>query len=279
MTRDTNGWFVLLLVAGLLLVGCSRKEAGHRPDAVGVSSAPAVVKSQSRTATSSAAPVSAGSSALAMVHDPAHPPIDCPLRKHGIEPNQMRPFEDVAEYIEFLERPERAEWQKPQAVVAALGLRGNEVIFDVGAGSGYFSFRFAPAVASGRVIAADTEPEMIRYVHHRAMSEGVNNVEARLIEPTDPEVDSTADLVFVCDVLHHVADRSAWLVKIASAMKSGARLALIEFKEGKLPQGPPEGTKIPRHELLTLATGAGLEFEKEHEGLLPYQVFLEFRKP
>jgi len=70
-------------------------------------------------------------------HDPSHPPIDCPLRKQGVDPAHLRPFEDTAQYIAFLERPDRATWQKPDAVVAALGLTGKETIVDIGAGSGY----------------------------------------------------------------------------------------------------------------------------------------------
>jgi hypothetical protein len=36
-------------------------------------------------------------------------------------------------------------------------------------------------------------------------------------------------------------------------MRPGAKLVLIEFKEGKLPEGPPEHGKIPRADLLKLA--------------------------
>lgn len=212
-------------------------------------------------------------------HDPAHPPIDCPLRKQGMDPSQLRPFEAVEKYIAFLERADRAAWQKPDEVVAALGLRGTETVLDLGAGSGYFSFRFAKALGAGKVIAADTEAEMVRHVHHRAMTEGVTNVEARLIQPDEPGVSTDADLVFLCDVLHHVADRPRWFAKVAGAMKSGSRLVLIEFKSGKLPEGPPEAAKIPRAQLLELATGTGLVLDVEHKDLLPYQVFLVFKKP
>jgi SAM-dependent methyltransferase len=204
-------------------------------------------------------------------HDPAHPPIDCPLRKQGIDPTHLRPFEDVEKYIAFLERADREAWQKPDEVVRALGLKGTETVFDLGAGSGYFSFRFAKALGAGRVIAADTEAEMVRHIHHRAMSEGVSNIEAKLIPSTDPGVSADADLVFVCDVLHHVADRPAWLAKLAGEMKSGARLVLIE--------GPPAAAKIPRAELVELATRAGFVLDAERKELLPYQVFLLFKKP
>jgi SAM-dependent methyltransferase len=219
------------------------------------------------------------SSATALASGSAHPPIDCPLHQHGIDPTKMRPFEEVAKYIEFLERPERALWQKPDVVVNALGLKGNEVVYDLGAGSGYFSFRFSKALPKGKVIAADTEAEMVRHIHHRVMADSINNIEAKLIKPDDPDVSKESDLVFVCDVLHHVSERPAWLAKLVGPMKSGARLVIIEFKEGKLPEGPPEGAKITKTDIINLITKAGLVFDKEDSNLLPYQVLLTFHQP
>jgi SAM-dependent methyltransferase len=211
-------------------------------------------------------------------HDPAHPPIDCPLRKHGIDPNHLRPFEDVEKYIAFLERPDRAVWQKPDEIVAALGLTGIETVVDLGAGSGYFTFRLAKALPQGRVVAADIEPEMIRHIHHKVTSEGILNVEASLIKPDDPGIPDDADLVFVCDVLHHVPDRAAWLGKVAAEMHTGAKLVLVEFKEGNLPEGPPESVKITRAQMVELVAAAGLSLDSERADLLPYQTFLVFRK-
>jgi len=213
-----------------------------------------------------------------VAHDPAHPSIDCPLRKAGIDPAHLRPFEDVEKYIAFLERADRAVWQKPDEVVAALGLKGTETVFDLGAGSGYFTFRLARALPQGQVIAADTEAEMIRHIHHKVTEEGIRNIQATLVQPEDPKIPGDADLVFVCDVLHHVPDRSAWLGKLVSEMRPGARLVLIEFKEGKLPEGPPESIKLSRAQIVELATRAGLVLESEHADLLPYQGFLVFRK-
>ena len=153
---------------------------------------------------------------------------------------------DVEQYIRHLDRPDRAVWQKPDAVVEALGLVGNETVVDVGAGSGYFSFRLAKALPSGKVIASDVEPEMVRHVHHKVMTEGISNVRVVLAKAEDPEVPENASLVVMCDVLHHIPDHTAWLGRLAGKMRAGARLALLEFKEGKLPEGPPEDVKIPK---------------------------------
>jgi ubiquinone/menaquinone biosynthesis C-methylase UbiE len=209
----------------------------------------------------------------------AQPPIDCPLHQKGIDPNNLKPFDEVEKYIAFLERPDRAIWQKPEAVVAALGLRGTETVVDLGAGSGYFTFPLSRALTAGKVVAIDIEPEMIRHIHHKALSEGVKNIEPVLGKVDDPGLPPGADVVFVCDVLHHVPQRATWVAKLVAEMKPGARLALIEFKEGNLPQGPPEGAKVPRAELVRLVTAAGLELTGEKRDLLPYQTFLVFRKP
>lgn len=221
---------------------------------------------------------SESSPAAAKGHDPAHAPIDCPLRKNGVNPSHLKPFAEIDQYIAFLERADRASWQKPDAVVQALELRGNETVYDVGAGSGYFAFRLAKALPRGQVITADVEAEMVRHIHHQSMTQGIGNVHAGFAKEDDPQVPGSADLVFVCDVLHHVADRPGWLAKMAAQMKPGARLVLIEFKEGPLPEGPPEAMKISRAATLQLVETAGLKLVGERPQLLPYQTFLVFEK-
>jgi SAM-dependent methyltransferase len=217
--------------------------------------------------------------ATAIAEEHEHlPPIECPLRKAGINPHDLKPFEEVEKYIAFLERADRAKWQKPDEVVKALGLRGDEVLVDLGAGSGYFSFRFAKALPKGRVYALDTQAEMVRHIHHKAMQEGVPNVQGQIIKPHDPAIPSATNIVFICDVLHHVQDRPAWLKKLHAETPSGAKLVLIEFRSGKLPEGPPEQVKIPKDKLVELCKGAGFTLKEDKSKVLPYQEFLVFVK-
>jgi arsenite methyltransferase len=256
--NDKHRVILAVIVAGLAVGACRRQAAvSESKPAHSTSPAPAAPKT----------------------HDPAHPSIECPLAKQGIKPDHLRPFEDVEKYIAFLERADRATWQRPDAVISALGLKGDETVADVGAGSGYFSFRLARALPRGSVEAIDVEPEMVRHIHHKAMTEGIHNLHVTLGKPDDPGISANASVVLVCDVLHHVADRPAWLAKLAAEMRSGALLVLIEFKEGPLPEGPPEGAKIAKAELVSLAKHAGLTLAKEEPSLLPYQTFLVFRKP
>ncbi len=80
-------------------------------------------------------------------------------------------------------------------------------------------------------------------------------------------------------MIHHVEGRAAWLGKLFAEMKLGAKLVVVEFKEGKLPEGPPEAVKIPKAKLTSMLRDAGFVPERDETELLPYQTFLVFEKP
>jgi ubiquinone/menaquinone biosynthesis C-methylase UbiE len=205
-------------------------------------------------------------------------PIDCPLRDKGVAHEHKTPFGNTEKYIDFLERQERVTWQKPGVVIETLKLKGDEKIADVGAGSGYFSLRFASALPRGRVYAIDVDPAMIDHIRHRAMADSIDNVEIILASPDDPKVPKDSEIVFICDVLHHVENKSQWLKKIHGEVKKGARLILVEYKEGDLPEGPPEWMKMSPQEVTSNALGAGFTHVSTDNDLLPYQIMFVFEK-
>jgi SAM-dependent methyltransferase len=68
---------------------------------------------------------------------------------------------------EWLERPERIEEERPDQVVEQMKLKPADVVADVGAGTGYFSFRISRVVKQGKVFAVDIQPEMLAVVEKR----------------------------------------------------------------------------------------------------------------
>ena len=223
-------------------------------------------------------PMPAVVEAHGMVHDPSNPPVDCPLRKAGLDPTQMKPFEQMEAYIQFLEREDRKVWQKPEEVVEQIQLKGNERVLDIGAGSGYFSFPIAQKLTTGRVFAADVEPEMIRHIHHKSMLNNVQNIEVKLIDPKAPEIPENIDIVFMCDVMHHIADPVDWMTGIVKQLPDNAQFHIIEFKQGDIPNGPPEAAKIAPEKLMEIAKSSGLELDRQVTDLLPYQNYYIFKK-
>ena len=68
------------------------------------------------------------------------------------------------------------------------------------------------------------------------------------------------------------------MVQLHTQMPSGAKLVLIEFKTGKLPEGPPETLKIPKDELVELCKGAGFTLKEDKTKMLPYQEIVVFER-
>ena len=183
----------------------------------------------------------------------------------------------VEEWLERLESPSRAAWQKPDEVVDALALKAGDAVADIGAGSGYFSTRFARAVGeTGKVFAVDIDEGLVRHLRERASREKLGNMEAVFATPDDPKLAArSVDVVFICNVLHHVENRAAYYKKLAAALRPGGRLAAVDFFKRELPVGPGVEMKIAREAMLRELRDAGFRIEEEFE-FLPHQYFLVF---
>jgi arsenite methyltransferase len=124
----------------------------------------------------------------------------------------------------------RDRWQRADAVVAALDVRSGDRIADVGAGSGYFTFRLADATGpNGRVYALDVDRGLVRHVSERARKTGTRHVIALRVDPERPELPEPVDLVFSCDVYHHLPDRVAYFSALRSRLRAGGRVAIVDF--------------------------------------------------
>jgi SAM-dependent methyltransferase len=195
----------------------------------------------------------------------------------GQTAHQHHPPESVSGTIKELEDPGRAEWQEPEEVIAKLDLKLGDEVADLGAGSGYFTLRIAREVGpSGRVYAVDTEPEMLKVIEKHADEEGLENIQTVLADPDDPKLGSeSVDLIFICDVLHHISNRDRYYPLLARALRTGGRLVNIDFHKRKLPVGPPEEMKIEKKACIKEIEAGGFHLLQEFD-FLKYQYFLVF---
>jgi arsenite methyltransferase len=185
--------------------------------------------------------------------------------------------QDPKAYIATLENPQREKEQKPDEVIKALNLKQGAVIADIGAGSGFFAFRFAPHVgASGRVYAVDINSDMILYMNKRIRDSKIANVTTVLSDPEDPLLmENSIDLFFICNTWHHVSNRLHYLALMKKMLKPNGRIVVIDYKKETLPVGPPPEMKMAREEVIKEMRTAGFGLAGEHT-FLPYQYFLEF---
>ncbi len=182
---------------------------------------------------------------------------------------------DLESYIARMEEPARAQWQKPDEVIAALQLRAGQVACDVGAGPGYFALRLARAVGpGGRVFAVDVEPRILDVLRERIQSAGVRNVPPVLSLADDSLLpDGACDLILIVDTYHHFPDGPAYLRRLSQSLRPGGRIVNIDFHKRALPVGTPIEHKVAREAFLNDAAAAGLALASEHR-FLPYQYFV-----
>lgn len=132
----------------------------------------------------------------------------------------------------WLERPERMEEERPDLLHSLLELKPGQVVADIGAGTGYHSWRMARAVgATGRVYAVDIQPEMLAYLATNMPARGVSNVVGVLGTATDPRLPKEAlDLVLMVDVYHEFDHPHEMLTAITRSLKPGGRVAFVEYR-------------------------------------------------
>ncbi len=131
----------------------------------------------------------------------------------------------------WLERPSRETEEQPNWVVNALELKPTDVVADIGAGTGYFSFRLAQLVPEGKVLAVDLQPEMLDIVDFLKKQRHITNVEPVLGSVTDPHLPtSSVDLALMVDAYHEFSYPKEMVEGVVRALKPGGRVVLLEYR-------------------------------------------------
>jgi ubiquinone/menaquinone biosynthesis C-methylase UbiE len=179
----------------------------------------------------------------------------------------------------WLERSEREAEEAPDVLVDKLELDGTEVVADIGAGTGYFSFRLSPLVPKGRVFAVDIEPEMLDIIAERMERTGVENVipvRGSILDPKLPV--SEVDVALIVDAYHEFSHPYEMMRNIVRSLRPGGRVVLVEYRAED-----PDVPIKPLHKM----SERQARMEMEAVGLvwvgtsfaLPWQHLMVFEKP
>ncbi|MEO0407896.1 MAG: class I SAM-dependent methyltransferase [Cyanobacteria bacterium P01_A01_bin.135] len=178
----------------------------------------------------------------------------------------------------WLERPSRQQREQPQVLVSALNLEPEMVVADVGAGTGYFTFRMAPQVPAGKILAVDIQPEMLEIVEFLKTETQVTNVETVLASETDPHLPGGIDLVLLVDAYHEFAYPYEVMMAIAAALKPGGRVVLAEYRAENPLIPIKRHHKMSQRQVRREMAAVGLRWVSTNEDL-PTQHLLTFEKP
>ena len=157
-------------------------------------------------------------------------------------------------------------------------LEPDDVVADIGAGSGYFTFQISPKVPQGKVLAVDIQPEMLEIINRRQQEAEGKNIQTILGTEDDPHLPSDSiDWVLLVDAYHEFSYPYEMMRGIADGLAEGGRVALVEYRE----EDPRVSIK-PKHKMTEAQAvkemeAVGLTLVK-NDDVLPQQHLMIFEK-
>ena len=181
--------------------------------------------------------------------------------------------------LEYFERRDRTRDERPDLVIDGMELAKDSVVADIGAGSGYFTFRISSRIPEGKVMAVDIQPEMLQILEERCELAGITNVQPIMGSITDPGLPrASVDAALLVDAYHEFSHPQEMMENLLAAMKPDGRVYLVEYRGED-----PEVTAPALHKMTEAQ--ARLELEAvgfhwvENRTFLPTQHFLVFERP
>ncbi len=178
------------------------------------------------------------------------------------------------------EDKDRAIWQKPELVISHLGDLSEKTVADIGAGTGYFTFRLVPKAK--KVIGIDIDSRFINFLDSIKVKLPMplaKRFESRLAKPEDPMLRTgEADVVMIVNTYAYIENRSAYLDLLKKGMSRDGELLIIDFKRNNIPVGPPDEFRVSVTQVETELKKAGFKIEKTDTESLDYQYIVLAQK-
>lgn len=175
----------------------------------------------------------------------------------------------------------RDSWQKPELVIGALGGTVNKVIADIGAGTGYFTFRLA--FKAKKVIAIEIDPQMIELIELFRVNlppEIKQKIETRLVEPTNTGLnEGEVDMAVIINTIAYIQEPVNYLKKLKEGISLDGTIAIVDFKDRYLTiDAPPLEERVPKDSIVSYLEQSGFKDIDVNEKTLDFQYIITAHK-
>ncbi len=197
----------------------------------------------------------------------------------NLQNKERKGFDEMSS--EYYESGARVIWQKPELVINILGDLSSKTIADIGAGTGYFTFRLAAAGAT--VIGIDIDPRAISFMNtekERYPPEVQQRFSTRLAQEGSVVLkDGEVDVVLMVNTYIYLTDRLKYLTDIKSVMKPGGQLVIIDFKKKETTIGPALDDRLSVIQVQQELSQAGYNILSVDENTFEYQYLIRAIRP
>ena len=182
------------------------------------------------------------------------------------------------EGIGWLERSDREKEENVSSLIQNMGIKYNDTIADIGAGSGYHVFRMAPLANKGLVYAVDIQGEMLMQIEKTKESSKIRNVETILGSENSVYLPkNSVDKILMVDVYHEFSFPVEMITSMKNALKPDGQLFLIEYKAEDSNVPIKKIHKMSEKQAVKEMEAAGFKL-KENIDNLPWQHCMVFMK-
>lgn len=196
----------------------------------------------------------------------------------SVESSTLDNFQNL---VEDFENPTRNEWQHPELILQSLGPLENQVIADIGAGTGYFTFKIAQKGA--KVLAIDIEQQFLDYIEDRKVQlddiiayDMVQTILSVKDDPLLPE--KGVDGALLVNTYHFIEGRVNYMQKVRKGLKEEGKLVIVDYKKGHFPIGPEESFKVSAEVVINELRQAGFTMVELDHKSLEYQYLITAKK-
>ncbi len=180
---------------------------------------------------------------------------------------------------EWLERPTRENAELPDRLVQNMDLSAADFVADIGAGTGYLTFRIAARVPAGRVYAVDIQRAMLADIEARRDSLGVRNVETVLGTEQSPNLPpGSIDVALMVAAYHEFLYPWEMMSDVFAALKPGGKVILIEYRAEDETLEVDHLHRLSQVQARKELEAVGFVFRYSRD-ILPQQHFMVFEKP
>jgi len=146
----------------------------------------------------------------------------------------------------------------------AFGLKEDNIVADLGAGTGFYSIAAGMLVPQGKVYAVEINKDFLATIKNKATEAHLNNVEIlwgdiEKIEGTKIG-NGVVDAVIASNVLFQVEDKDKFIEEIKRILKQKGRVLLIDWSESSIMGAT---TIIPKNKAREMFARKGFVLERD----------------